>query len=328
MSRPESTASESRGASLRRRGPGAALAAWLARHRLAFGDTFRQLAARPISTLMTVAVIGIALALPAGLHALLANVRAVTSGWNGATQFSLFLKTGLPESRVAALAEELRARRDIASVRLISPDEALDEFRRLSGFGQALDALDGNPLPAVLVVRPSLKQGTAASVSALAQQLGSRPEVDFAQADVAWVQRLYAIMSIATRGVWLLAAMLGLAVLLVVGNTIRLAVQNRRDEIVIAKLIGATDAFIRRPFLYTGFWYGLAGGLLAVALVTGSLWAVRGPAEQLALLYHSDYALQGLGLVTGTEVILAGGVLGLLGAWIAVGRHLREIEPT
>jgi len=319
---------ETRGASLHRRTLGAATQNWLLRHRQSFVLAWRQLAARPLASLMTAAVLGIALALPAGLHVLLANARAVTSGWDGATQFSLFLKPNVGEARALALASELRTRHEIASVRYVSAEEALAEFRRLSGFGEALDALEGNPLPAVLVIKPTLRANTPESVADLAKQLGTRSEVDFAQLDVAWVQRLYALMEMANRGVWILGAMLGLAVLLVVGNTIRLAIQNQRDEIVITKLIGGTDAFIRRPFLYAGLWYGLAGGALALAIVHGALWLLDGPAAQLALLYHSDFTLRGLGVNGLLTTLFAGGLLGLLGSWLAVGRHLRTIEPT
>lgn len=327
MSRPEPSA-ENRGASLRRRSVGGAWRNYVRHHRQSLVFALKQLAGKPFSTLMTTAVLGIALALPAGLHVLLANARAVTGGWDGATQFSLFLKPHLPESRALSLAADLRKRREIESVRYVSPSEALAEFRRLSGFGEALDALDGNPLPAVLAVKPSLRVSTPESVAQLAEELGRRAEVDFAQVDVAWVQRLYALMEIARRGVWVLGALLGLAVLLVVGNTIRLAIQNRRDEIVVTKLIGGTDAFIRRPFLYAGLWYGLAGGLLAVGIVQLSLWLLRGPAAQLAVLYHSEYTLLGLGLKGAGALLGVGALLGLLGSRLAVGRHLREIEPT
>jgi cell division transport system permease protein len=304
------------------------MANYLQRHRQSFVFAFGQLWGKPLSTLMTAAVLGIALALPAGLHVLLANARTVTSGWDGATQFSLFLKPNLSQASALSLAADLRTRREIASVRYVSPDEALREFRERSGFGEALDALEGNPLPAVLVIKPALKAGSPEAVAQLAERLGSRNEVDFAQVDVAWVQRLYALMEIAVRGVWVLGALLGLAVLLVIGNTIRLAIENRRDEIIVTKLIGGTDAFIRRPFLYSGLWYGLAGGMLAIVIVHGSLWLIRGPAAQLALLYESDYPLRGLGLTGAAAVLALGGMLGLLGSWLAVGRHLRDIEPT
>lgn len=286
-----------------------------------------QLKRRPFSSLMTAAVIGIALALPAGLQALVANLQAVTEGWDSATQISLFLKRGLAESDGRRLAEEIRRQPGVKSVRYISAAEALAEFERLSGFGAAVESLGENPLPAVLVVQPGLKESGAAAVGDLAKRLGGRPEVELAQLDVEWVQRLYALLDLAVRGVWILASFLALAVLFVVGNTIRLAIQNQRDEIVVSKLIGATDAFIRRPFLYTGLWYGLAGGLIAVGLVSLSLALLNGPATRLAALYDSHHALQGLAPAQALFVVASGAALGLLGSWLAVGRHLREIEP-
>jgi cell division transport system permease protein len=327
MSRMEAN-NESRGASKGRPGLPQRVQRNALRHLQSFFSSLGQLSRRPLSSLMTAAVIGIALALPAGLHVLLANARDITSGWDAATQFSLFLKPGVVEARALVLAQELRSRPDVAHVRYVAPDEALAEFRKLSGFREALDALEGNPLPGVIIVRPALEASTPKSVEELSIRLGHRAEVDFAQLDVAWVQRLYALMEIVSRGVLILALLLGAGVLLVVGNTIRLAIQNRRDEIVVTKLLGATDAFIQAPFLYAGIWYGLAGGVMAVVLVASALWLLKGPASQLAILYHSDFTLQSLGLQGVGTVIGLSTLLGLLGSWIAVGRHLREIEPT
>ncbi|MGE0080025.1 MAG: permease-like cell division protein FtsX [Thiohalomonadaceae bacterium] len=324
MSAPERTS----GARPVRTGLGTAMRVYLLRHAQTLLYALGQLSSRPLSTLMTAAVIGIALALPAGLHVLLGNARAVTAGWDGATQISVFLRTEVSEARGRALTDEFRARGDLADAHYVSREAALDEFRRLSGFGEALDALEENPLPAVIVLRPALAQNDAAAIGRLLAQLRARPEVERAQLDMEWVKRLYAIMDMVRRGVWVLGGLLSLAVLLVVGNTIRLAIQNRRDEIVLTKLIGGTDAFIRRPFLYAGLWYGLAGGALAILLVSASLWLLSGPAQELAALYQSTFRLRGLAPADAGAVLLAGAVLGLAGSWLAVGRHLRDIEPT
>ena len=301
---------------------------YFVRHLQTFFYALGQLSRRPFSTLMTTAVIGIALAMPAGLQVLLVNVQQVVSGWDGATQISLFLKQNTSESRALGLADKLRAQPEIAMVDYISSDQAMEEFRRLSGFGDALNALNENPLPTVLVVHPTLVIRSPEQVADLLQQLKSRPEVDLAQLDMQWVKRLFALMEIGKRGVWVLATLLALAVLLVVGNTIRLAIQNRRDEIIIIKLIGGTDAFIRRPFLYTGFWYGLMGGAIAYGLVEISLWMLKAPVKNLAGLYSSQFSLESLDLVTVAILLGCGTLLGLFGSWLAVGRHLRAIEPT
>jgi len=315
------------GATTGRGGASASLGNFFTLHAQALIATLGQLSRRPFSTSMTVAVIGIALALPAGLYVLLNNAERMISGWEGGNQISLFLKTGVNESRAQQLAEALRRQPGIASIDYISRDNALDEFRRLSGFGDALDALNDNPLPSVLVVHLKKDMTDPALIEQLLGKLRNRPEVDIAQLDMQWVKRLFALMAMVQRGVLVLASLLGLAVLLVVGNTIRLAIQSRRDEIVITKLIGATDAFIRRPFLYSGAWYGLGGGILALLLVQFSLYVLQQPVHNLALLYNSSFALYGLDIVTAAVLLGSGALLGLFGSWLAVGRHLKDIEP-
>ena len=301
---------------------------YLLRHAQVLVSSLGQLSRTPLATLMTAAVIGIALALPTGLHVLLDNVQQLSGGWQGATQISLFLKTETTDFQARTLTNRLRKLTDVQDVHYISRQQALNEFKALSGFGDALKALQDTPLPAVLVIQPSSKSRSPANAKLLLQKLKAYPEVDIAQLDMQWIKRLYAIMAIVRQGVIILAALLGLAVLLVVGNTIRLAIQSRRAEIVVIKLIGGTDAFIRRPFLYSGIWYGLLGGLIAVILITAALLIISGPVQQLAGLYQSQFELSYLGLGSILNLLLASTLLGLLGSWLAVGKHLREIEPT
>lgn len=286
-----------------------------------------RLVRSPFASLMTTAVIGIALALPTGLHVLLDNLQRASGDLNDSTQISLFLKPNIDEDRALALADRLRQRADIATAQYISPDQALAEFQSQSGFGDVLEHLSQNPLPGVLVLQPGLKDKAPAAVARIVAGLKQLPEVDVAQLDMQWLQRLYAILATVQRGVMIIAILLGVAVLLIVGNTIRLAIENRRDEIVITKLIGATNAFIRRPFLYYGIWYGLFGGLLALVLVDASILLLQEPVGRLTGLYGSDFHL---GLLSPglSGTVLGGGILlGLVGAWIAVGRHLSQIEP-
>jgi len=287
-----------------------------------------RLSRNPLPTLMTVAVIGIALALPAGLHLLLDNARTLAGGWDGSAQISLFLRRELAAADAERFASELGTRAEFSDSRLIPRAAALEEFRRLSGFGVALDALHENPLPDVIVLHPAPGHTAPEAIERLLAELSVAPGVDRAQLDMQWVKRLHALMEIVDRGVLVVAALLGLAVLLIVGNTIRLDIQNRRREIEVAKLIGATDAFIRRPFLYTGTWYGLLGGLVAWLLVSAALWATGGPVERLAALYQSEFRLLAAGSLTVTALLAGGALLGLLGSWLAVGRHLRAIEPS
>lgn len=316
------------GASVSRRRKRTAIKSYFARHLQTFFYTLGQMWRNPVAALMTAAVIGIALALPAGMHVVLKNVQQVLSGWDGATQISLFLTEKTTESQAQKLAANLRGRPTIASVDYISREQAMNEFKRLSGFGEALEALDSNPLPSVLVVRPTLNSNSAEEVGILVAELRSFAEVDLAQLDMEWVKRLFALMEIGKRGIWVLGALLALGVLLVVGNTIRLAILNRRDEIVIIKLVGGTDAFVRRPFLYTGFWYGVFGGIVALLLVQTSLWILSEPVRNLAALYNSSFSLDSIDFLTTLSLFSFGTGLGLIGSWIAVGRHLRDIEPT
>lgn len=301
---------------------------YLLRHAEVLVSSLGRLWRNPVASLMTVAVIGIALALPTGLHLVLENARLLSGGWDGSTQVSLFLRRELPAAESQRLAAALQVRPEIATTTLIPRAEALAEFRALSGFGGALDALDDNPLPDVIVVRPAPSHAAPGTVEGLVAELAVEPGVEHARLDMQWVKRLYALMEIVRRGVEVIAALLALAVLLVVGNTIRLDIQSRRREIEVAKLIGATDAFIRRPFLYSGAWYGLLGGLAAWLLVSLALWATGGPVQQLALLYQSQFRLVAADTGTVLTLLAGGALLGLLGSWLAVGRHLRAIEPS
>jgi len=297
------------------------------RHAQVFFYSLGQLWRAPLSLFMTAAVIGIALALPTGMHILLNNAQQLSGGLDGTAKISLFLKQNIRDAKAKTLANTLRKLGEVAEVVYISKSAGLEEFKQRSGYKTAIKALDSNPIPATLVITPKLKHNTAEQVERLAKQLSQYTQVELVQLDSEWVQRLYVIMDIIRRGVIVLGLMLSIGVLLVVGNTIRLAIQNRRDEIVIVKLIGGTNGFIRRPFLYTGFWYGFIGGLIALILVFLSLLFISGPIENLAGLYQSEFALHKMDFETILAILGLSVGLGLAGSWLAVGRHLREIEP-
>jgi len=301
---------------------------WVLRHLQVALSSLGRLYRTPLATLMTTAVIGIALALPTGMHVALSNIQQLAGGWDGAATLSLFLKQETNEKQAIQLTNVLGTHPKLAEVQLINPDVALEEFQRLSGFKGALQALDKNPLPTVLIVEPLQQYSTPEAAEELMAELNQLSEVDFTQLDLQWVRRFHAITEIARRGVMVIGILLGLAVLLIVGNTIRLEIQNRKSEIEITKLIGGTDAFIRRPFLYNGLWYGLSGGILAWLLVTTSLWILNDPVERLAGLYRSEFDLSAIDIQTLGILLLGSTLLGLLGSWIAVARHLSEIEPT
>ncbi len=287
-----------------------------------------RLYAQPIATFMTAAVIAIALALPVGLYIALNNVGQISSGWDGSTQISLFLHSYVSKADAEKLKQRLQKHKNIKKIELIDKEQVLEQFKEVSGFGDALKYLDENPLPIVLVVQPRITGGQADITTGLVKELGKIKQVELAQLDVQWVKRLYAFLEIAHRSIWVISSMLAIAVLLVIGNTIRLDIQNRREEIEVAKLIGASDAFIRRPFLYTGLWYGIIGGLLAWIITLLSLMMMELPIHKLALLYQSDFRLSGLGTNNTIALILISCSLGLTGSWIAVSRHLKDIEPS
>ena len=297
------------------------------RHAQVFFYSLGQLTRTPVATFLTVAVIGITLALPASLYVAIENVQRLASGWEDNGQISLFLKQDVSGAAIEKLADKIRRLPAVSWVDYVSREAALTEFKRLSGFGEALNALDRNPLPAVLVVHPAAKHAHPDKLQELLKELRRFNEVDIAQIDLDWVRRLHAMLELARQGVLILAAGLAIAVLLIIGNTIRLAVLNRRDEIEITKLIGGTNAFIRRPFLYTGTLQGLLGALLAWLLVGLGLLLLAGPIDNLAGLYGSRFEAENLGILASLALIGAGGLLGWLGSRLAVGRHLRAIEP-
>ena len=300
---------------------------YLRRHAQVALDSLGRLYKNRVAAIMTTAVIGIALALPSGLYLLLENLGRLSDAWDGQTSLSVFLADAVTEESAGKLARQLNGWDEISRVELITPAQALDEFGKQSGLGSALAALDENPLPTVLVVTPTNGHLDPAAASALQTKLAALPETALAQLDLEWVQRLSAMLDIARRGILVIGALLALAVLLVIGNTIRLEIQNRREEIIVTKLIGATNGFVRRPFLYSGIWYGVLGAAIAWLLVEAGFWLLSGPVARLAGLYHSDFSLQTLPAPLLGTLLASGLLLGLLGSWLAVGRHLRAIEP-
>lgn len=298
----------------------------LLRHVQAALFSLGQLARAPLASLMTFAVIGIALALPTGLYVLIDNMQRLSGGWDTTARISIFLKKSISEERAQYLATRINKIPAVTNVEYVSPKAALAEFKRLSGFGEALSVLD-NPLPAVILVTPRTGSNNDEDLQNLVQRLKKNSEVDLVQLDLQWLRRLNAMLDIARRGAALLAMFLAGAVLLIIGNTIRLSVLNRRDEIEVIKLVGGTNAFIRRPFLYAGIYQGLFGAIVSWALISGSLALLQGPITDLALLYGSDFSITGLVWRGSGALLLVGAILGWLGSRIAVGRHLSEIEP-
>ena len=300
---------------------------WVTRHLQSMFAALGRLLRRPLSTLLTTLVIAVALALPAGLWLVVKNARAATGDLATAVQVTAYMKVGTPIARADQLARQLRERPEVASVRVIPAEQALKEFREYSGFGTALDALTDNPLPHALVVQPRVEQRDGGTIEALRAFLTAAPDVDIVQADAEWARRLAALLDV-LRTLFLAAAgLLAVGVLAVIGNTIRLEIGARREEIEVTKLVGGSDAFVRRPFLYAGLFQGLFGGLLSLGLVALVIASVEAPIARLTALYGGRFRLGGLSLEEAGIVLLVGASLGLIGAWIGAARHLSRIEP-
>lgn len=314
-----------RGVKIQKNSP---LKAYFLHHARVFVSSLGELTRRPIASMMTITVIAIALALPSGMYLFLHNVNQISADWDSSAQMSLFIKNNVSQRKVERLANRLNLRNDIESTKIITPEEALEDFVRISGFGDALNSLDKNPLPSVIVIQPIVDNQNPLQVSQLLNDMKKLPEVDIAQLDLEWVKRLYTMLDIANRAVWVISILLGIAVLLTVGNTIRLDIQSRKEEIIVIKLIGATNAFIRRPFLYTGLWYGLIGSLLALILTNIALSLISTPIQKLASLYNSNFELIGLSFDNSLMLIITSCILSLGGSWLAVGRQLSKIEPS
>lgn len=299
---------------------------WVSRHIRTSTGSLSRLARQPFASLMIILVIAVTLALPAAINLVVKNARSVSGSWDNALDFSVFLKQTVSAGDAEALGQLIRQRADVESVRFISADDALSEFKQQSGFGEALEQLPDNPLPHTLVVRPG-SGNTSASLILLQEEIGNLPEADFVQVDTEWIQRFHAILDIVRQAIAIGAGLLGIAIVVIIGNTIRLDIENRRDEIEVTKLIGATNAFVRRPFLWTGFWYGLFGGMMALALVQYGLFMLAGPIARLSGLYQSSIAIATLNLTEGAAIIGTGVFLGLFGSWVTAARHMRRIEP-
>jgi cell division transport system permease protein len=302
--------------------------AYFARHAQTLVGSLGRIVNQPFATLMTMGVIAVALALPLFLNLLLTNVRTATGNWNDAFDLSVYMDKKASAVRVQSLAKQLRARDDVALVRVVTADQALAEFRDDSGFGKALDALSDNPLPDTLIVTPTLAASTPQGTDKLKGAIAAMADVQTVQLDTEWVKRLHAMLDILRRVVVLTGGLLGAGVVLIVGNTIRLDILNRRTEIEVMKLVGASDGFTRRPFLYSGIRYGLGGGLMALTLVAIAAAVLGGPVDSLAKLYGSQFHLRGLRFTSGALVLGLAMSLAWLGSWLAATRHIRGIEPT
>ena len=287
------------------------------------GELYRA----PFASLMTIGVLGFSITLPSTLYIMVENTEQVTEQWQQASEISLFLRPNVNEAQAQQMIKRLNAWSEISQITYVSAAQGLEEFQRLSGLGEALAYLDENPVPATVLVVPTSKHATPRAAGALLDKLLKEREVEIGKLDIEWLERLYTLLSIAKELVYLLAVLLFFAVVLIIGNTIRLNILNKRDEIMVMKLVGATDAFIQRPFLYTGFWYGLLGGLMAWLTVTFILlwvgWSLEGFMQQ----YNIQLDITGLNMGALGIMLLVSILLGLMGSFLSVQKHVNEIEP-
>ncbi|WP_158774954.1 permease-like cell division protein FtsX [Cobetia sp. L2A1] len=298
---------------------------WLRHHSAMARDSARRLLVTPIASLLTMLAIAIALTLPAALWLALDSARLLDNELNDSAQLTLYLKTSVGERQALDLADRLRDEQGIGGVRLITAAEGMEEFAQALDLKRSLSLLDNNPLPASIMITPI--DTTPESVRQLASRLEHEPGIESARLDLAWLERLRQLGELGQKVTLGLAVLFGLGVLLVVGNTIRLSVESRRQEIEVVTLIGATHAFVRRPFLYSGAWYGLGGGLLACGILAlGGNWLVA-PVSALVQSYGGHYMLPSLGAAGSASLLFSSTMLGWIGAWFAVGRHLASISP-
>lgn len=296
-------------------------------HREALGASLRRLLCTPFTSSMAIIVMAIALSLAGSFYVLVNNAQQLVDNLQTGKQFSLFLHEHISDKQAANLAQRIQGYAGVAKVVLISKQQALAEFQQYSGFGAALNALESNPLPAVIQVFPAQDLTEAYQLTQLLEQAKNEQEVDFAQIDMEWVARLQSIMQIANQLVLLLSGLLAVAVVFITGNTIRLELQTRRDEVVVEKLVGATNTFICLPFLYSGFWFGFLAGGFAWCIITLMLFMLSSPIAHLSMLYQSQFQLHFMSFTESVSLIASAATLGILGALAIVSHQLKLLKP-
>ena len=281
----------------------------------------------PLASLMTIAVLGLSLTLPATLYLVVKNVQQVSSGFEEASEISLFVKESMSEQETQTLVKRLALYAEVESVEFISKQQALKEFKDVSGFGQALEYLDSNPLPDVVLVTPTQRHRQPNAAKALLTKLENEREVDFGKLDIAWLERLNALLDLLKESVITIALLLLTSVTLIIGNTIRLSIMDKKEEIQVMKLVGATNTFIHAPFLWTGIWYGVIGGLFAFICIALMMWWLTSAVSSVAGVYQTSFSLIGLTLNEFGALVLLATSLGFIGSYLSVNRYIKEIEP-
>ncbi|WP_376689866.1 permease-like cell division protein FtsX [Wenzhouxiangella sp. EGI_FJ10409] len=298
--------------------------AWGRRHAYSLLSSLGSMVRQPLATLMTIVVLAITLSLPTGLYMTLTNAERISDGWERLDTISVFLEVDSGERGAAQLASLLSTWPGIVAVDPISPQAGMAELTGRLQLDDLSDQIESNPLPWVLEVTPAGGQDP----ELLSGRLRGADGVDQVVVDLQWLERLQAILALLERLAILLGVLFAVAVAFVIGNTIRMDIHNRREEIRVLALVGATNGFVRRPFLYSGFWYGLVGGLAAWLVVELGLFVLSGPVGRLSGTYDSSFALASPPLEVVVTLVLGSGILGVVGSWLAVGRHLKRIQPS
>ena len=294
---------------------------WIVNHSRACLYGFSELVRTPLASLMTIAVIGVAMALPAGFYFFIQNFQTLSKPWNGKPTISLYLKLNTPNTKIKQLIEDLNHRVYISNVQYTPPDKGLSELKKSMALEDIGNIFSSNPLPPVLTITTT--KNNLRDLQQLLSNLKILPLVDVAQLNFSWVERLHHLTTLAQRVTNTLAILLSVGVILIIGNTMRLTADHYRQEMIIFQLVGATFAFIRRPLLYCGFFYGLFGGCLAWLLVSLLLWETTPPAILLAATYNYHYVIYGLSLKTGVTIILISITLGLCSSWFTIYYHCK-----
>lgn len=300
---------------------------WRSHHRLVAAQSIQRLIATPVSSVMTILVLAIAITLPAALNVAITNVAHLTGQASDNVQMSLYLEKTTSDTNGRKLANQMANWNGVNSASYVSPQQAKDSFRAMEGFTEIINSLPENPLPGVIVLILSDQSLTVNQAEALRQQALALREVASAKIDLEWLQKVHAIVGLAQQIAAVLTVLLAIGVVLVVGNTIKLSIDTRREEIIVTKLVGATNAFVRRPFLYMGLWFGTGGALIALILISVCKYALTSAIDSLSLVYGGDIELTGLGFTNSLTLLLMGAMLGWLGAWLAASQHIQALEP-
>jgi cell division transport system permease protein len=303
------------------------LRAYLDLHAHAFFSSLGRLVDSPYTSIMTITVLAIAISLASIFYIAIANFQQLAGNLEASNQISLFLRDDVSDASAKKFAESIKHNPAIQDVKLISKKQALEEFQAYSGFGEAVKALEQNPLPIVIQVLPKNTLEDGQELEKLFNTFKQSVEVDFAQMDMQWIKRLQSFMELARRSSTVLSLLLGIAVLFVTGNTIRLELHKRREEVAIAKLVGATNSFIQRPFLYTGFWIGFFAGVAAWFIVAVMMLIVKHPIEELSGLYEGDFHVLFLSYSETLALLFISSLLGVAGSWAVLSYQLQQLKP-